>query len=330
VKPKPSGVETLKTLRAAVELPTFTLVSLAEYAGVSKLTVSTVRERYKQMFKREVPSEKVEGKPGRPPERWSLRPESIDEVADLAQSIRTSLTAPERAEAPGVNAEVRDALLVSAADALASTADANPKDVQYLLETVRNSVSTVRAAQEGDIATMAQTDFLESVAQVVSATFSKDQTGLEVAQARALADAVVTFPNIPAQRWLSLVKIALRAPSSVMLGSVIVDEKQRPQTLALFPNLIVEPLRGLLSKGYVRLIDKRLRKPAVQSTGVYLEFIDEGIPTDEHDNVVFVGKQRESFAPVMDQGGSFVLEVDTARTRREIANAVNSYALGLK
>ena len=327
---KPSGVETLKTLRAAVELPTFTVVSLAEYAGVSKLTVSTVRRRYEQMFKRVGLSEKVEGKPGRRLQRWSLRPESIDEVADLAQSIRTSLTASERTGAPGVNAEVRDALLVSAANVLASTADATPDDVQYLLETARNSVSTLRAAQEVDIATMARTDFLESVAQVVGATFSKDQTGLEAAQARALTGAVVAFPNMPADQWLPLAKIALHAPSSVMLGPVMVDDAQRPQTLALFPDLIVDPLRQLRSKGYVTLIDRRLREPSVQSNGVYLEFIDEGIPTDDHDNVVFVGKQRKSFAPVMDHGGSFVLEVNTARTRTEIANAVNRFALGLE
>jgi hypothetical protein len=327
---KPSGVETLKTLRAAVDLPEFTVGSLAEYAGVSKGTVATVvSNRYNQLFERLGPVQKVEGKSGRPPERWSLRSECIDEVAALAQSLQTSLSAPERAQVSGVSTELRDTLLVSAADALARTSEADPDDVPYLLETVRNSLSSVRAAQEGDTLTEVRTDFIESVAQVVEMAMSKDQIGLDKAQARALVQAAAASQNMPAHEWLPLANIAVRAPSSVMLGPVIVDEAHRPKLLALFPNLVRDPRRATLGK-LVRLFDKRSPTPLIHSTDVYLEFIDHDAPAIRHDNVVFVGRQLELFAPVMKHGGEFVLEVDTASTRTEIAKAVNRYALGFE
>jgi hypothetical protein len=327
---KPSGVQTLKVLRAAIDLPTFTVASLAEYAGVPKRTVATVCGRYEQMFERLGPTEKVEGMPGRPAERWSLRPERIDEIAALAQSIQTSLRAPMRAEASGLDADVRDALLVSAADALARTADADADDVPYLLSAVRNSLSTVRIAQEGDIATDARTDFLESVAQVVETSLSKDQVGLESAQAQALAHAVTASANMPAHEWLPLAGIALRAPGSVILGPVVVDEAQQPEMRSLFPALVPDPHREKPGEHYVRLFDRRLPKLPISAAGVYLAFIDHGMPSIAHDNVVCVSKRPESFLPVMKRRCSFVLEADAASTRTEIAKAVNRYALGLE
>ncbi len=327
---KPSGVKTLKTLRAAIDLPRFTVASLAEYAGVSKRTVNTVLRRYEQMFEGLAPAEKVDDKPGRPPKRYRLRPERIDEVAALVQSIQTSLTAPERAEASGVNADARDALLVTAADALARTADADADDIPYLLNAVRNSVSTVRSVQEADVATEARTDFLESVAQVVETTLSKDQADLDAAHAQALTHALAASAYMPAHEWLPLAGIALRAPSSVLLGPVIVDEALRPEMQSLFPTLILDPRHEKLSEHYVQLFDKRLPKPPIQSTGVYLAFIDDNIPSISHDNVVFVGKRPESFAPIIKRRGSFVLKADTASTRTEIAKAVNRYALGFE
>lgn len=327
---KPSGVKTLKTLRAAIDLPKFTVASLAEYAGVSKRTVSTVLRRYEQMFEGLGPAEKVDGKLGRPSERYSLRPERIDEVAALVQSIQTSLTAPERAEVSGFNAEACDALLVTAADALVRTADADAEEVPYLLDAVRNSVSTVRSAQQGDVATKARTDFLESVAQVVATTLSKDQVGLDAAHAQALTHALAASAYMPAHEWLPLAGIALRAPSSVMLGPVIVDEAVRPEMQSLFPTLILDPHREELGEHYVRLFDSRLPKPSIQSTGVYLAFIDDNVPQIPHNNVVFVGKRPESFTSIMKRRGSFVLNADTARTRTEIAEAINRYALGFE
>ena len=327
---KPSGVKTLKTLRAAMDLPRFTVSSLAEYAGVSKRTVKTVLERYEQMFERLGPAEKVGDKPGRPPERYSLRPERIEEVTALVQSIRTSLTVPEQAEASGVDADVRDALLVSAADALTRTADADANDVPYLLNTVHSLVSTVRSAQKADVATEARADFLESVAQVVGTTLSKDQAALDAAQAQALTHAVAASTYMPAHEWLPLAGIALRAPSSVMLGPVMVDKALRPKMRSLFPTLILDPHREKLSERYVRLLDKRLPKLPIQLTDVYLAFVDDDVPSIPHENVVFVGKRPESFASVIKRRGLFVLKVDAASTRTEIAKAVNRYALGFK
>jgi hypothetical protein len=327
---KPSGVKTLRTLRAAMDLPRFTVASLAEYAGVSKRTVNTVLKRYEQMFEGLGPVEKVGSKRGRPPERYSLRPERIEEVAALVQSIQTSLPASARAEALGVSADVSDALLVSAADALARTADADADDVPYLLDAVHSSVSTVRSAQKADIATEARMDFLESVEQVVRTTLSKDQVGLDAAQAQALTHAVAASAYMPAHEWLPLAGIALRTPSSVMLGPVMVDEALQPEIQSLFPTLILDPNREKLREHYVRLLDKRLPKLPTQLAGVYLAFVDDDAPSIPHENVVFVGKRPESFASVITRHGLFVLKADAPSTRTEIAKAVNRYALGFK
>ena len=99
---------------------------------------------------------------------------------------------------------------------------------------------------------------------------------------------------------------------------------------SLFPTLILDPRHEKLSEHYVQLFDKRLPKPPIQSTGVYLAFIDDNIPSISHDNVVFVGKRPESFAPIIKRRGSFVLKADTASTRTEIAKAVNRYTLGFE
>lgn len=136
-----------------------------------------------------------------------------------------------------MSADARDALLVTAADALARTADADADDIPHLLDAARSSVSIVRSVQDTDVGIQARTDFLESVAQVAETTVAKDQPGLDAAHAQALTHALAASAYMPAHEWLPLAGIALRAPSSVMLGPVIVDEALRPEMQSLFPKV---------------------------------------------------------------------------------------------
>src|SRR5215813_668758 len=89
-----SGVETLKVLAGAVDLPDFTVDGLARHTGVSRRTVDTVRRRYAEVFERLETRDRPAR--GRPAVRWRLRPDQVDRVLTLVGSLPGLLPASER------------------------------------------------------------------------------------------------------------------------------------------------------------------------------------------------------------------------------------------
>ena len=86
-----TGVETIKTLVACLGVPDFTVDELARQAGVSRRTVDTVVRRYQHAFDR-LPGGKQHG-PGRPPVRWRLGTDHLDEVLEAVGSHQSALGA---------------------------------------------------------------------------------------------------------------------------------------------------------------------------------------------------------------------------------------------
>src|ERR1700740_2734013 len=85
-----TGVETIKTLVACLGVPDFTVDELAQQTGVSRRTVDTVVRRYQHAFDK-MPSGKQGVGPARPPVRWRLRTDHLDEVLAAIDSHQSAL-----------------------------------------------------------------------------------------------------------------------------------------------------------------------------------------------------------------------------------------------
>jgi hypothetical protein len=327
----PSGLETLKVLRASANLPVFTVAALADYAGVDRSTVSTVLNRYaKKWFELDETHETDDPagpkRVGRPPNRWRLRPDRIDEVADKVQSIRLNLPDADREEID-LSAHERESLLASATDALLRTEEADPNDVPHLVSIVRDAVATARENAPAEDSDRARSEFLECLASVVEAQTINDPAALDHAQARAFESAVAASTEMAAHEWIGLVSIALRAPGSVKLAPVLVEASHEHDVRARFPALAPDNAFARPKDGFVRLHDRRVE--VVIASDVYLAFVDDTHLVEEHEQTVFVAERPESLLAVLKYHAPMVVDRGTADIRSEIAELVNRYGLGL-
>ena len=329
---RPSGLETLKILRASANLPAFTVAALADYAGVRRSTVSTVLDRYaEEWFEPDTTNEMEDPsrpkKVGRPPNRWRLRSDRINEVADKLRSIRSNLTESEREEI-NLGADEWDSLLATATDALLRTEAADPDDVPDLVSIVRDAVATARANAPTENSGRARTDFLDCLASVVEAQGTNDPTAIDHAQARALESAFAASSEMSAYEWNQLASIALRAPGSAMLAPVVVEASREQDVRARFPALEPDYGHDDLKHGLVRLHDRRM---TVDANDVYLTFVDNSHVIEEHEQTVFVADRPDYLLPFLKYHAHarVIFDRGSAEFPSEIAEMVNRYVLGL-
>src|SRR5260370_21153281 len=132
-----TGIETIKTLIACLGVPDFTVDELAQQTGVSRRTVDTVVRRYQHAFDR-LPNGK-QGGPGRPPVRWRLRTDHLDEVVAAVDSHQAALgVGPRSAAADAPESATVEASLIMAAAALARGSDVTAQTKQ-IVATARNA-----------------------------------------------------------------------------------------------------------------------------------------------------------------------------------------------
>jgi hypothetical protein len=214
-----TGVETIKTLVACLGVPDFTIDELAQQAGVSRRTVDTVVRRYQQAFDR-LPGGKQDG-PGRPPVRWRLRTDHLDEVLEAVDSHQSALGAgwrSEVADAPG--RDTVESSLIMAAAAVTRRSD-DPEQAKQLVAAARNSLAAAGFDSDGspwtgqpDHELAGRARFIAAVADVVDSCLTGDQQRIDLAQARAMPHLEDAKRYMPATEWLPLAQRVLLAPGT--------------------------------------------------------------------------------------------------------------------
>jgi cell division inhibitor SepF len=177
-----TGVETIKTLVACLGVPDFTIDELAGQAGVSRRTVDTVVRRYRHAFDR-LPVGKQQG-PGRPPVRWRLRTDHLDEVRGAVGSHQAALGAGWRsqvADAPGPDM-VESSLMMAATAITRSRERDDPEQAKQLVAAARNSLAAAGFGSDGspwtghpDQELAGRARLIAAVADVVESSLSGDQ-----------------------------------------------------------------------------------------------------------------------------------------------------------
>ena len=177
-----TGVETIKTLVACLGVPDFTIDELARQAGVSRRTVDTVVRRYQHAFDR-LPADKQHG-PGRPPVRWRLRTDHLDEVLEAVGSHQSALGAGWRsqvADAPGPDT-VESSLMMAATAITRTHGSDDPEQAKQLVAAARNSLAAAGFDSDGspwtghpDQELAGRARLIAAVADVVDSSLSGDQ-----------------------------------------------------------------------------------------------------------------------------------------------------------
>ncbi|MCA1706655.1 MAG: hypothetical protein LC808_26680 [Actinobacteria bacterium] len=335
-----AGVETIKTLAAAVGVPSFTVASLAESSAVAPRAVDTVLRRYPAMFETLTPAAPTGV--GRPPTRWRLRAERIDDVAARVGELQSALGG-ERGllELKPPEPDLTEASLLMAADAVASASPNDPDVASLLLSAARDSL--VAAGVDPDSSTPAEFDNVDlwhraraiaSVIDVVDACMEGDQERIDDAQARSLPMVVEAAANMPADQWLPLVRRVIEAPGTVIAAPVLVGVPHESLT-ALFPTLTVQE-HDQVPEGYSYLCDSRSMLPASDPVTCLL------FPHDEPEleglfsrnirgpmSCVVVSDQPAILGSALEHGAHFVLHRSDTTTRASIAKVVNRLAMGL-
>lgn len=101
-----TGIETIKTLLGYIGVPDFTVDELAQRTGVSRRTVDTAVRRFQHAFERV--SSDGKGHRGRPPVRWKLRSDHLDELLAVVESSGSALTGWRAEEAEPAQAELAE------------------------------------------------------------------------------------------------------------------------------------------------------------------------------------------------------------------------------
>jgi len=330
-----TGVETIKTLVACLGVPDFTVDELAQQTGVSRRTVDTVVRRYQYAFDR-LPSGKQDG-PGRPPVRWRLRSNYLDEVLAAVDSHQSALDADWRSEvadAPGRDSA--EASLIMAAAALARGSD-DAEQAKQLVAVARNSLGAAGFGSDGspwtgqpDQELAGRARFIAAVADVADACLSDDQQRIDQAQARAIPHLEDAKRYMSATEWMPLAQKVLRAPGTVLSAPVLVEKSSVSYFRKLFPTLRAFLRKKDMPTGFVFMADARAEQPASSTPVMSLlkfknsaetkrKWVDiAGLP-----DCVVVSKKTEVLEPAAEYGAHFILHRENEAAKIEIANVVN-------
>jgi hypothetical protein len=333
-----TGVETIKTLIACLGVPDFTVDELAQQAGVSRRTVDTVVRRYQHAFDRLANGR--QGGPGRPPVRWRLRTDHVDEVVAAVDSHQSALGVgwrSEVADAPG--SDTAEASLIMAAAALARGYD-DAAQAEQLVAAARNSLAAAGFGPDGspwrgqpDQKLAGRARFIAAVADVADACLSDDQLRIDEAQARAMPHLEDAKRYMSATEWMPLAQKVLLAPGTVLSAPVLVEKNSVSYFRKLFPTLRAFLRKQDAPAGFVLMTDTRAEQPT-SSTPVtsLLNFANSAetkrrwAGTGGLLDCVVVSRKPEVLAPAAEYGADFILHRKNETAKTEIANAVNSRA----
>jgi hypothetical protein len=319
-------------------VPDFTVDELAQQTGVSRRTVDTVVRRYQHAFDR-LPSGKQNG-PGRPPVRWSLRTDHLDEVlaaVDLHQSALGTGWRSEAADAP--EPDTVEASLIMAAAAITRGSD-DPEQAKQLVAAARNSLAAAGFDSDGspwtrqpDQELASRARFIAAVADVVDACLSDDQQRIDQAQARAMPHLEGAKRYMSATEWLPLAQRVLLAPGTVITPPVLVEENSVSYFRKLFPTLRAFLRKKDVPAGFVFMTDTRAEQPALSAPATFLLNFKDSAETRRRwpgsataPDCVVVSRKPEVLAPAAEYGAGFILHRENKTAKTEIANAVNSRA----
>jgi hypothetical protein len=334
-----TGVETIKTLIACLGVPTFTVDELAQQAGVSRRTVDTVVRRYQDAFDK-LPSGK-QGGPGRPPVRWRLRADHLDEVVAAVDSNQAALSVGQRSDLAGApESAMAEASLIMAVTALARRSD-DAGQTKQLVATARNSLAAAGFGSDGlpyagqpgqELAGKAR--FIAVVADVVDACLSEDQQLIDEAQARAMPHVVDAARYMSVTDWMPLTQKVILAPGTVLSAPVLVEKNSLKYFRKLFPTLQSFLRKKDVPAGFVFMTDTRAEQPAVSTPVTSLVNFQDLVETRRKlaetatrpDCVAVVSSRPEVLGPAAEHGAHFILYRGNQATKTEIANVVNSHA----
>ena len=330
-----TGIETIKTLVACLGVPDFTVGELAQQTGVSRRTVDTVVRRYQYAFDRLATGK--QDRPGRPPVRWRLRSDHLDEVLAAVDSHQSALDAgwqSEVADAPGH--DTAEASLIMAAAALARGSD-DTEQAKQLVAVARNSLAAAGFNSDGspwtgqpDQGLAGRARFIAAIADVADACLSGDQQRIDQSQARAVPHLEEAKLYMSAAEWVPLAQKVLRAPGTVLSAPVLIEKSSVSYFRKLFPTLRAPLRKKDTPAGFVFMTDSRGEQP-VSSTPVMALFefknsakakkkwADLGTLPD----CVVVSKKTEVLETAAEYGAHFILHRENQATKIEIANAVN-------
>jgi hypothetical protein len=335
-----TGVATIKTLVASLGVPDFTIDELAQQTGVSRKTVDTVLRRYEHAFER-VPAVRQAGR-GRPPVRWRLRSEHLDEVVAAVESHQSALSIGLRAEAVGSpDADSAEAALIMAAVAIARTSD-DARETAQLVSAARHSLAAAGFGPDGSPWTgqpsqelSGKAHLVASVADVVEACASNDQGRIDKAQAQAMPHVMEAAQYMPASEWLPLAQRVALAPGTVLSAPVLVGKKSVNYFNRLFPSLKALAEQHNVPSGFVCMSDTRAPSLFWSGPATFLLWSKDPDETRQEFahvvnpfNFVVVSSRPEVLKPVIERGAQFVLQRGSSVTKTEIANVVNWRACG--
>ena len=334
------GIETIKTLVGAMSVPDFTVDELAKQTGVSRRTIDTVLRRYEYAFER-LPSIGQVSR-GRPPVRWRLRSDHLDEVVAAVESHQSALSVGWRAEvAEPPRTDMAEASLIMAAAAIAHLSE-DAQETEQLLVAARHSLAAAGFNRDGSPWGDQPNDELSdkarlvaTVADVVEACVVGDQQRIDEAQARALPQVVLAARRMAAAEWLPLAQRAVLAPGTVLSAPVLVAKPSLSFFKKLFPTLRSYTSINDVPSGFVPMTDTRVEQPTTWSPVTSLmcfqdraETMREFAHAREAQDYVVISPEPEVLVPVLDHGAHFILHRDYAVTKTEIANIVNRRACG--
>lgn len=337
-----TGIETIKTLVGAVSVPDFTVDELAQQTGVSRRTVDTVRRRYKEAFERLPSSDQVSR--GRPPVRWRLRSDHIDDVVAAVKSHQSALDGGWRArvaEPPGD--DLAAASLTMAVSAIAHISD-DAGETRQLLSAARHSLAAAGFNPDGspwahqlDGELAGKAGLVATVADLADACLAGDQQQIDQAQARALPQVALAARHMPVAEWLPLAQRVVQAPGTVLSAPILVAKASLGFFSRLFPTLRSSRQNRTVPSGFVLMADTRAEPPASSAPATSLvcwqdpaETVREFAHAREPEDYVVVSSKPDVLGPVLDHGAHFVLLRDHSMAKERIANIVNRRACGFE
>ena len=337
-----SGVETLKVLAGAVDLPDFTVDGLARHTGVSRRTVDTVRRRYGEVFERLDATDRPAR--GRPAVLWRLQPDQVDRVMDLIGSLPGLLsTAETSALRRDPDRELADALIAVAADHLGRMVGYQANDAGKLVSATWDSLTAAGFSTDGtplfnaaDERLTSKAAFVASVANLIDAVRSNQQERIDDAQATAFSVAAAAAAHMPADGWLPLTRLVVQAPGTVLCSPLLVKKKFRTTIRTLFPSLKAQHTTRRVTPDYIQLADSRIAHKRVDDYVTSVEFVNNDVELESSartpsiaDRLIFVSGNSNLLGAAQDKGALFVLKRRSKSTRISIAKAVNQLASGL-
>ncbi len=343
-----TGLETIKTLAGAISLPSFTVGSLSERAGVAPSLVTTVLDRYREAFER-LPSA-PQGRRGRRPAIWRLKADRIDGVAAKVRSLQSELNPDWRyqdADHP-VDPDLAEASLLMAMNSVSSASRADPDTAMTLLAAARDALVTAGFNEDGsswggNVSELAPAACLvAAVADVVDTCIDGDRTRIDSAQARAFPALINAKSLMSADQWLPLAAMVVAAPSTVLCIPVLAREHDT-HLRSLFPTLSTEQEQSEPVPGFRFFRDTRFHADTRPGAAVFAEptaavvFPEpalDWVPSEtkrlaEVGECLVVSSKTEMLPVALDLGAQFVLDRGPAETRDRIARAINSVAIGL-